>query len=97
MPTRLSEEEPRLGERAPGCRTVTITHEPILVLCRVGQGALQDARGPWEGNAMAIFRAHGDAVFRARGDAVVASAIATSARAGVEGGVVALAAADLGA
>lgn len=89
MPTRLSEEEPRLGERAPGCRTVTITHEPILVLCRVGQGALQDARGLLEGNAMAIFRAHGDAV--------VASAIATSARAGVEGGVVALAAADLGA
>lgn len=89
MPTRLSEEEPRLGEGAPGCRTVPITDGPILVPCRVGQGALWDALGRWEGNAMAISRV--------RGDAVVASAIATSARAGVEGGVVALAAADLGA
>ncbi len=89
MPMRLSGEEPRLDEDAANGLTFTITDGHILVPCRVAHQALQDAFGPADGNAMAIFRAHRDAV--------VAGAIRAYERASAEGGVVTLAAADLAA
>lgn len=87
MPMRLSGEEPRLDEGAAGCLTFMITDGHILVPCRVGHAALQDAFGPPGGNAMTIFRAHRDAV--------VDGAIRRYERSGAEGGVVTLTAADL--
>ncbi|AWN34456.1 DUF1488 family protein [Methylobacterium radiodurans] len=87
MPMRLSGEEPRLEQGEAAHVTFTITDGHVVVPCRVGHAALQEAFGTPGGNAMAIFRAHRDAV--------VDGAIRRYERAGAEGGVVTLAGADL--